>query len=142
MDSSTSLQHTIAIETLFRDAYRILHEIQLAPERVTSLSGSLFHCRKEIRHLERIHSNQSRIFGRDPSEDTLGLRGALDKFMSSCNALTYIVSYDHLDAEVGHGLCLFPSKRGGKEKQKQIRVLEDDFANHERTLSMTVAHAV
>jgi hypothetical protein len=153
MDSSSSAagQHAIAIESLFRDAYRILGEIQEAPEWIESLSSSIGHCQKEIRILERIHSNQSRVFRRDASQDTFNLRGPLDKFMATCNALTYIVSpFDSLDKDYGKSCIapsMFPSMFTSKPSRKRkaplhIQSLENDFASHERTLSMVLAHAV
>jgi hypothetical protein len=154
MDSSGSSaadRHAIAIESLFRDAYRILGEIQEAPEWIESLSTSIGHCQREIKILERIHSNQSRVFRRDPSQDTFNLRSPLDKFMATCNALTYIVSpLDGLDEDFGKNCMtpsMFPSMFASKPSRKrklplQIQSLENDFASHERTLSMVLAHAV
>jgi hypothetical protein len=153
MDSpiSAGRQHAAAIESVFRDAYRILAEIQQAPEWIASLADSIGHCQREIKILERIHLNQSRVFHKDASQDEFNLRGTLDKFMATCNALTYIVfPFDGLDEDFGKTCVapsLFPSMFSSKPARKrnqpaQIQALENDFAAHERTLSMVLAHAV
>jgi hypothetical protein len=130
----------IPTDTLFRDIYRILEELQDTKDHVDSLATCIIHCSRELRNLERIHGFRWRFFGRESSEDPFELQETLNKFMISCNALSYVNSPNNaLDDDIGDG-CLFPSKRGWKKKH--IKALETEFYDHQRTLSLALSNAV
>jgi hypothetical protein len=130
----------IPTDSLFRDIYRILEEIQETKDHAHSITTSIVHCSRELRNLERIHGFRCRFFGSESTEDPFELQEILNKFMISCNALSYINSpHNALDDDVGDG-CLFPSKRGWKKKH--IKALETEFFDHQRTLSLALSNAV
>ena len=138
--SVTRFGTPIAIETLFRDAYKILEEIQQAPDKVESILGVLVHCHRAIRNLERVHQNHVRVKGHDPVEDPFRLRQSLDSFIATCNALNYIVNplaHPALQATDG---CL-PGTQW-TWKRKQSKTLEQEFCDHQRTLTMVLTNAM
>ena len=131
-----------AVDSLFGDIYRILEDVQKAQEKVDTITRSIIHCSRELRNLERIHTNRWRFYGPDVSDDPFELRDVLHKFLISCNALTYVNSpFGELDDEAGDG-CLFPSNSKRVWKKKQMKALEADFSEQERMLSLALSNTV
>jgi hypothetical protein len=130
----------IAIETLFRDAYRVLEEIQEAPERVDAILGVLVHCHRAIRNLERIQQNHVRIHGPDPVQDPFQLREPLDAFIATCNAFNYVLNPYVQPALPANDGCL-PGPQWNW-KRKQVKSMEHEFLDHQRTLSMVLTNAI
>jgi len=136
-NDNTIFPTAITIEALFRDAYRILDEIQDAPEHVESISGVLVHCHRAIRNLERIHQNQVQIHGAEAAQDRFDLRGALDRFITTCNALNYVLTPTLYSPAAE---CFFGIR--WTWKRKQIRILEEEFVSHRRMLSLVLTNAM
>lgn len=136
-NANTIFPTAITIEALFRDAYRILEEIQEAPEHVDSFGGVLVHCHRTIRNLERIHQNQVRLHGAEAAQDPFDLRGTLDRFIITCNALNYVLT-PILYSPAAE--CFFGLR--WTWKRKQISTLEEEFAGHRRMLSLVLTNAM
>ena len=134
---STIFPTAITIEALFRDAYRILEEIQEAPEHVDSIFGVLVHCHRTIRNLERIHQNQVRLHGVEAAQDPFDLRGTLDRFITTCNALNYVLTPILYSPATE---CFFGLR--WTWKRKQISTLEEEFLGHRRMLSLVLTNAM
>ena len=130
----------IPIDSLFRDIYRLLEELQGANNLVDNVATCILHCSRELRQLEKVHGFGWRFYGANCSEDPFELQEILNKFMITCNALSYINSSHTIsDEDLGDG-CLFPAKKGWRKKQ--LKGLEIDFWEHRRTLGMALSHAV
>jgi hypothetical protein len=131
----------LPIDELFRDVYRILEELKEAKQQIDSIATVIVHCNRELLHVERIHSNKWRLQGAD-AEDPFELREILNKFLISCNALTYVNSpVADFDDDLGEG-CLFPSKSKRSWKKKHVKALENEFSEHDRALSLALSNAV
>jgi hypothetical protein len=131
----------LPIDELFRNVYRILEELKEAKQQIDSIATVIVHCNRELLHLERIHSDKWRLHGTD-TEDPFELREILNKFLISCNALTYVNSpVADFDDDLGEG-CLFPSKSKRSWKKKHVKALEAEFAEHDRALSLALSNAV
>jgi hypothetical protein len=126
-----------AIETLFRDAYRILEDIQSAAEIIEPIADTIASCHWIIQNLERVHRNQVRTHSPEVSQDIFDLRRNLDRFIGSCNTLTYTLSPLKNTDNVG---CMFPSRQTWK--RKQTRELQEEFWDHQRMLSLVLANAI
>lgn len=134
----------ISIESLFHDIYRNLEELKHVKDHADSITNCIVHCSREIRNLERIHGFGPKFYGTTVSEDPFELRDTLNKFITSCNALSYVSSpsaHSALDDDdaVGAG-CLFPV--GGSWRKKQMKNLDIEFLGLQRTLSLELSHAV
>jgi hypothetical protein len=131
----------LPIDELFCDIYRILEELKEAKQQIDSITTVVVRCNRELLHLERIHTNKWRLLGVD-SEDPFELRDILNKFIITCNALSYVNSpIADLDDDLGEG-CLFPSKSKRSWKKKHVKALETEFADHDRALSLALSNAV
>jgi hypothetical protein len=134
-----------SIDALFSDIYRVLEDVQKTKDRLESITNSIVHCSRELRNLERIHTNRWRFYGPDVSDDPFELRDVLVGFTICCNSLTYVNSpFSSADADddfVADG-CLFPSNPKRGWKKKQIKALEADFTEQERSLSLALSNAV
>ncbi|KAF2669996.1 hypothetical protein BT63DRAFT_423968 [Microthyrium microscopicum] len=129
------------IDAQFQNITGVLEDIQRNKAKSESITKSIAHCSRELQHLERIHSNRHRFHGPDGSDDPFALRDILQRFYTSCNALAYVGSpiedFDNFD-----GCIQFPStpKRGWKKKQ--LKTIEADYSEHERSLSLALSNAV
>lgn len=128
----------IAIESLFRDAYNILEEVHGAAEHMETISGALTSCHRSIQMLERIHREQMRSQSPDISQDVFGLRQTLDRFIASCNALSYTVKLSSPSIQMG---CIGAGTKSTRKK-KQERELQEEFWDHQRLLSLALANAI
>jgi hypothetical protein len=128
----------IAIETLFRDAYKILEEVHGAVDHMEAVSGALTNCHRSIQMLERIHREQVRSQNPDISQDIFGLRQKLDRFVASCNALNYLAQLSSHSVQVG---CMGTGSKPARKK-KQERELQEEFWDHQRLLSLALANAI
>ena len=132
-------EHPIAavIDGLFRDAYRILEEIQGQAEYVDPFSDSIVSCHWSIQNLERIHKTQSRTPHSTLAQDAFSLRDNLERFIASCHALVRFVNPHNFEIEAG---CMF----GGKStlKRKQVVEMQEEFWDLQRMLSMLLANAI
>jgi hypothetical protein len=132
----------LPIDDLFRDVYRILEEIKEAKQQIDSITTVIVQSNRELLHLERIHSNKWRLYGAETAEDPFELRDILNKFLISCNALTYVNSpISDFDDDLGEG-CLFPSKSRRAWKKKHVKALEAEFSDHDRAISLALSNAV
>lgn len=130
----------IAIESLFRDAYTILEAIHDTADNIDqSISGAIVHCHRSIQMLERIHRDQIRANNPDVEQDIYGLRRSLDRFIASCNALTYMGRQvaPTFESSMACMMVARPAK-----KSKQIREMQEEFWDHQRLLSLALANAV
>jgi hypothetical protein len=130
----------MAIDSLFRDAYSILEEIHGTADHVESISGSVVQCHRTIQMLERIHRDQVRSQRPDVSQDVLGLRTNLDRFIASCNALRYLVNTKPVGSTMEMG-CWTSTSRP-TFKKRQLRELQEEFKGHQRLLSLALANAI
>jgi len=135
-----------SIETHFKDIYRILDEIKDSRDKLETITRSVVRCSRELRSIERIYVNRWRFFGSDTLEDPFELRDILHKFSITCTALRYINSPTGDEDDAPEPGCMpgmlpsLPSRRGWKKKQ--IKVLESEFMEHERSLALALSNAV
>lgn len=127
-----------AIDSLFKDAYASLEQVQTHADGIESFSGSIVSCHWAISNLERIH----RIYSQNPystlAQDAFSLRRNLERFIGSCHALIRFADLLSMSSDVG---CFIG---GGKAalKRKQVRELQEEFWDHQRILSLVLANAV
>ena len=140
LSARPSFATQMAAETLFRDAYRILEEIQQSSAAIDAVSAVLVHCHRALRNLERIHQNHVRVYGDDPAEDPFQIREPLDRFIATCNAFNYVLDPLVQPAQEHSDSCLLNSQKSWK--RKHVKNLEQEFCDHERTLSMVLTNAI
>lgn len=135
------LPTAVAIESLFRDVYRILEEIQGSAERLEPVAETVAVCHWTIQNLERLHRTQTQVHD-NPSifNDVFDISRNLERFTASCSALTYSLSPPMSSTELQIG-CIFGAPRQTK-KRNQIRELQEEFWNHQKMLSMVLANAI
>ena len=127
-----------AIDSLFKDAYTSLEQVQDHADNIESFSDSIVSCHWAISNLERIH----RIYSQNPystlAQDAFSLRSNLERFIGSCHALVRMVDLLSMSSDVGCFLV------GGKTamKRKKVRELQEEFWDHQRILSLVLANAV
>lgn len=134
------LPTAVAIESLFRDVYRILEEIQGSAERLEPVAESVAVCHWTIQNLERLHRIQAQTHNPTISNDVFDISRNLERFIASCSALTYSLSPPMSSTELQIG-CMFGAPRQTK-KRNQIRELQEEFWDHQRMLSMVLANAI
>jgi len=127
-----------AIESLFRDAYRILEEIQGSAEQLEPVTETIAICHWTIQNLERLHRTQARTNTPNLAQDVFDISRNLERFIASCSALTYSLSPPMSSSEIG---CMFGGPRQTR-KRNQVRELQEEFWDHQRMLSMVLANAI
>jgi hypothetical protein len=127
-----------AIDSLFKDAYTSLEQVQEHADDIESFSDSIVSCHWAISNLERIH----RIYSQNPystlAQDAFSLRSNLERFIGSCHTLLRFVNLLNVSLDAG---CWIG---GGKTavKKKHVRELQEEFWDHQRILSLVLANAV
>jgi hypothetical protein len=140
---STHTFPDIPLESIFRNVFLVLDEIQQSAKQIQAVPASVEKCARDIESLKRARDAQIRHLGHLPSADPYGIREALDNFTKSCNAFTYACfTNDELDDALTSGGCLFPSSRVITAKKKQLRTYDVDFAEHERKLALLLSNSV
>lgn len=127
-----------AIDSLFKDAYASLEQVQEHAEEIESFSDSIVSCHWAISNLERIH----RIYSQNPystlAQDAFSLRSNLERFIGSCHALIRMVHLLSTTSDVG---CWLGGGRANVKK-KHVQGLQEEFWDHQRILSLVLANAV
>lgn len=127
-----------AINSLFKDAYASLEQVQEHADEIESFSDSIVGCHHAILNLERIHRIYSQNPGSTLAQDAFSLRNNLERFIGSCHALIRMLGLLSTTSDVG---CWIG---GGKAavKRKHVRELQEEFWDHQRILSLVLANAV
>jgi hypothetical protein len=131
----------LSVEYLFQEIYRILEGIQDSKEKVGVIAAHIARCQHELLSLDKAHSNRWRFHSRNSREDPFQIRDTLNKFVISCNALTYVnAPFAEYGADFPDGCLAFPTRRSWKKKQ--FKTLEAEFFGHERALALALTNAV
>lgn len=134
------LPNAAPIESLFRDVYRILEDIQESAERLEPVAESLAVCHWTIQNLERLYRVQAQTHNPSISNDVFDMSRNLDRFIASCSALAYSFSSPMPSTELQIG-CMFGAPRQTKKKN-QIRELQEEFWDHQKMLSLVLSNAI
>jgi hypothetical protein len=140
-----NLVESISVDHVFKDIYDALERLQYGQEQTEIIATSIVNCARELRNLERIHSLRWKFYGPNSTGDPFDLVDMLKKFITSCNAYSYIGSPSTFslndDEDVPDGcLQVLPAKKSWKKKH--FKTLEIDFYEHQRIFSLALANAV
>ncbi|KIW04340.1 uncharacterized protein PV09_04630 [Verruconis gallopava] len=127
-----------AIDSLFKDTYTTLEQLQEHSDYLEPFSDSIVACHWAITNLETIHKSYAQYPYSTLAQDAFSLRNNLERFIASCHALTRFMSF--LDMSTDAGCFIGGSK--ATSKRKQVRELQEEFWDHQRILSLALANAV
>jgi hypothetical protein len=136
MDEPSSI--AAAIQSLFKNVYETLEQIQEYAAYIEPFSDSIVACHWAISHLEKIN----RIYAQSPystlAQDAFSLRSNLERFIGSCHSLIRFVNLVNLPTDVG---CFIGSGKASL-KRKHVRELQEEFWDQQRILSLVLANAI
>jgi hypothetical protein len=133
----------IPVDSVFKEVYEALERLQHDRNQSGTITASIVNCARELRNLERIHGLRWKFYGPNPAGDPFDVHDMLKRFVTSCNAFSYMSSSDFVfdDENIPDGCHAFlPAKKSWKTKH--FKSLDVDFYEHQRILSLALANAV
>jgi hypothetical protein len=144
MNRTSTPPHALGlqVEQLFQDITRAVDSINECREKISStITTHIARCQHELVSLSKVHQNRWRFESDNSNDDPFQMRDTLNKFIIACNTLTYLSSpFVEVGNEKLEGCMSFAPKKSWRKKQ--LKMLEDDFFDHERSLSLALSNAV
>jgi hypothetical protein len=144
MNRTSTPPHALGlqIEQLFQDITRTVNSINESREKINStITTHVARCQHELVSLSKVHQNRWRFESDTANEDPFQMRDTLNRFILACNTLTYLSSpFVEFGNDQSEGCMSFPIKKSWRKKQ--LKMLEDEFFGHERSLSLALSNAV